>query len=119
MKFNLKAPCADCPFRSDIAFYLTKDRRIEIANDLQHDKTFACHKTVNYERWGEDPDVPYTQQGEESHCYGALVALHKSADVRSNFLLRLAIHFGWLKVNDIDITLPVSGLAEWVNLEDI
>jgi hypothetical protein len=68
MKFNLVRPCDSCPFRTDKPFYLTPERAREISEGLLGDKTFACHRTVDYdrmEREGErdEEDPPTTGAG--------------------------------------------------------
>ena len=44
MRFDLRTPCHDCPFRTDRPFLgLSKERKIEIAAT---DEMFICHKTA-------------------------------------------------------------------------
>lgn len=113
MKFNLTHPCGNCPFRTDIQFFLSTDRRKEIADDLRADKTFACHKTVNYQRWEEERDMAdegdtsYRYDGNESHCAGALIALHKNGESADNFVLRFAVMLGWYDPERLDLSAPV------------
>ena len=71
VNFNLKRPCANCPFRTDIRPFLRRDQAQQIADSLlDQQQTFACHKTVDY---SEDPAgrVPDDAQ----HCAGALIML--------------------------------------------
>ena len=49
VNFNLKRPCANCPFRTDIRPFLRRDQAQQIADSLlDQQQTFACHKTVDY-----------------------------------------------------------------------
>lgn len=48
MKFEMTSPCENCPFRTDKPFFLGPERAREIADALFADKTFSCHKTVDY-----------------------------------------------------------------------
>ncbi len=104
MKFNLHRPCADCPFRRDIAFYLRTKRRQEIAHSLRHDGTFACHKTTDGE-WSDDGKYTYT--GNEQHCAGALIVMGKQDELRDNAPIRIAVFVGWLDPDQLDQTAPV------------
>jgi hypothetical protein len=95
VKFNLTQPCASCPFRTDIAFCLARERRSEIAAFLLFgDATFACHNTVDYSRWegdrGEDEDADYIYSGDEQHCAGALITLKRMGALWGNVMFRLA-----------------------------
>jgi hypothetical protein len=73
MNFDLRAPCANCPFRTDITFYLDTARVVDICDAItrkQH--TFSCHKTTKH----DDEGCSITHKGEQ-HCAGALVMLEK------------------------------------------
>lgn len=65
MNFNMVAPCAECPFRSDRKAYLTRARVRQLIGDITTgQKTFACHKTVY-------------SNAEDEHCAGALIFLER------------------------------------------
>lgn len=71
MRFDLKKPCADCPFRTDcIPGWLGQARAEEIADALlgPPGKTFACHKTTRHGDEGQ-----HEQHSGEQHCAGALL----------------------------------------------
>lgn len=104
MKFNLHRPCADCPFRKDVAFYLRDARRLEIAESLSHDGTFVCHKTTDGD-WSDEGE--YTPTGNEVHCAGALLVMVKGDELRNNYMMRLAIFYGWLDPEKLDTSAPV------------
>lgn len=112
MNFNRVAPCGDCPFRSDIEFHLHPNRRKEIANDLVHnDKTFACHKTVDYDVWAGDGE--YQATGNESHCAGALISMKKGGTLWHNWRLRFAKGIGLFDDNNLRMSAPVMGMEEF------
>ena len=47
--FNMKQPCANCPFRKEGAIELTPGRLKDIVEDLKRDdySIFVCHKTLD------------------------------------------------------------------------
>jgi hypothetical protein len=79
--FNLKKPCADCPFRKEGAIFLSPGRLEGIIEQLVNDDwtTFHCHKTVHNTRTGGDwsEEGEYTCSGQESMCAGAAIYLEK------------------------------------------
>jgi len=84
MRFNLKRPCANCPFRKEPVFYLGTARRQEIAETLRSDyNSFPCHQTTLTNDQGE-----YKGTQQEEHCAGAAIVLEKQG--RPNILMRLA-----------------------------
>lgn len=114
MNFNLKRPCASCPFRTDIAFPLADERRASIAESLQHgDQTFACHNTVNYDdgHWNYDTGE-YTNSGDESHCAGALIVMAKSGQLWANVMIRMAKAFGWFDETELHLHVKTFGSLE-------
>lgn len=57
MKFNMKRPCSDCPFRRDIDGYLAASRADDIAETMLHENnTFSCHKTLDWYGGGHTSD---------------------------------------------------------------
>jgi hypothetical protein len=74
MKFDLVAPCSDCPFLKEGGIRLNRDRMAEIAGYTMSDhnsKMFACHKTTGAERGKRVPAQNH------SHCAGALIFGYK------------------------------------------
>lgn len=110
MEFKLKQPCSDCPFLKDPYFHLEKGRRKEIADSLQSDQTFICHKTINYDKdWtyeGDEEEV-FTPAEHHQHCAGALAVMIKSKTLLNNFLYRLAIMAGIFDPNKVKLDAPV------------
>ena len=106
MRFDLTAPCKNCPFRTDITFYLTKARVYEIWEGITDgDATFACHKTVDY---SEDGDAKRSDK--EQHCAGALIALERRN--RPNQMMRIAERLGLYDRTKLDMDEPVFNDAD-------
>lgn len=92
VKFNLTAPCGDCPFRNDgKGIKLNNERAQEILEAItDQQKTFSCHKTVDYDAMDEDEeyDGDYHVPGyDEEHCGGALIFLEHIE--RPNQMMRI------------------------------
>ncbi len=94
MRFDLKRPCANCPFRPDgEAIELRPGRLESIVAELRADDhvVFQCHKTAH----GARP------KGEESACIGALAFMWREGRDLPVFA-RVGIALGWLSVEDIE-----------------
>lgn len=90
MKFNLKKPCKDCPFRKDsLKGWLGKERASEVANYANNDKTFPCHKTTR------------GKESSEQQCAGALLLSKKQGKLNNNWLFRFAQRIGLFKANEL------------------
>jgi hypothetical protein len=79
--FDLKRPCATCPFLKVGGIRLHKDRAREIAGyftDAQGG-TFACHSTIDYNQ-DEDND-------DEQMCVGGMVFADKQN--KANQIVRI------------------------------
>lgn len=63
---GLQQACANCPFRSDRLFFLSKPRKQEIADSLRREELFNCHKTIRY------GDLDHSR---EMFCAGALMTM--------------------------------------------
>lgn len=90
--FELKKPCKDCPFiKGGVMNQSLSEGRIEgIQKDLLRDKSFPCHKTVDYEKGSKE---------EEQHCAGAMLWLYKKG--RPNQIMRIGERFGHLKESEL------------------
>lgn len=68
MRWDMKSPCDNCPFRREGGIKLRPARIREIAGMMLESQggTFPCHKTVDYE--GDEPRVSRDAQ----HCAGAV-----------------------------------------------
>ena len=113
MQFKLTKPCKHCPFRNDIAAFLTTGRAIEIAASLEKDATFPCHKTTMH-----DDDGEYVQQeGVEQHCAGALIILEKMNNQTQ--LMRIAERLLMYDRNRLDMNAPVfDTFDEFINAQE-
>lgn len=107
MNFNLKRPCADCPFLVSRKFPLHRERQREIALNLLNDLTFTCHKTNTH--CEESDDMIETRKSE--HCAGALIALEKID--RPNQLMRISERLGMYDRRKLDMTVKVISLKRW------
>lgn len=98
MKFDLIAPCGNCPFRTDVEFHLRTDRVEEILDAvLEQGRTFSCHKTT---REGGQSD-----QNKEQHCAGSLI-LAESQD-RPSQMMRIAERLGMYDRSKLRMRSPV------------
>jgi hypothetical protein len=89
--FNLKRPCAHCPFRNDRPTFLRASRAQEIATEVgENDKTFYCHETVEYGRDGLDGEGQCTQKSQQ--CAGQMIVLEKMD--RPNQMMRIGERIG-------------------------
>lgn len=96
MKFDLKAPCGNCPFRKTGAIELRPGRLEGIIKSLSDDHvTFPCHKTTEASGKGGD----HVQA-----CMGATAFMHRRG--RLSILLRLAIRMRMVSVPDIESVYP-------------
>ena len=105
MNFDLIRPCKDCPFRTDIAAFLTPERAQEIGDAItKRQQTFTCHKTNRTE--ADDDGCDTTIETRDSqHCAGALVLLESIG--QPNQLMRIAERLGGYDRAKLDMTSPV------------
>lgn len=119
MKFDLKTPCKDCPFRSDRPGYLRKARAREISTalDPRHlggGSTFTCHKTT-VPADDDDEDGGMVDGPNAQHCAGALIMLEKSGRLDHNQTLRIMARLGAFDPAALDLDAPVHASAEdWI-----
>ena len=95
MDFKLKAPCGNCPFRTDKPNqqgWLGKERATEIYEALRNDKTFTCHKTIN---------------NNEQFCAGALILLEHEQTAIQNNAIRMAERFRMYNHTEMIMDSPV------------
>lgn len=100
MKFDLKSPCSNCPFRKDtLKGWLSSPRAKEIWDSVAfQDGLFPCHKTTQTIETDDESENIATENSQ--HCAGALILLEKENATRNNFLLRIA--FGISKSLKLD-----------------
>lgn len=106
--YDLKNPCANCPFRTDVKPYLRPARAREIVESLSRG-VFHCHKTIDYDN--EDDDGNLQRNGKEQFCAGALIMMHKQGTVGQ--MARIAERIGAYDPDALDMSAPVfaSSLA--------
>jgi hypothetical protein len=96
MKFDLTKPCKTCPFRSDIAPFITAERAKEI---LTSDGDFPCHQTTEFDDEGEECG------GDHHHCAGFLILLEKEGS--PNQMMRISERLGMYDRRKLDMDAPV------------
>lgn len=79
MRFDLKTPCENCPFRTDATAirFRTRERAEEI-EESAYRNGFPCHKTAEYREEddcgiGEQDGYVFRENGKTQHCIGALI----------------------------------------------
>lgn len=93
MKFDMKKPCANCPFRKhERAVRLHSARVVEI---MASEGMFPCHKTVDYSHDDDGRETPDTQA-----CVGFMVLAHKLG--RPNQMMRIAKRLGLIKLRVLE-----------------
>ena len=101
MLFELKTTCKDCPFRTDIKFYLRPDRVREITDAIFLGGTFTCHKTTHHNS---------KKKVEEQHCAGAMIMLEKQN--KPNQLMRIMERIGYYDHRKLSMDAPVFDTPE-------
>lgn len=110
MKFRLKNPCRDCPFRNDRPTpFFGRDahgeaRATELAASFADNHLFPCHKTAD---WDEDDDGTVHQVRTErtSGCAGMVIMA--GHDPRGSNILRISERLGMLDWANINMEAPV------------
>lgn len=96
MKFDLKTPCKECPFRNDILPYLSTERAEEIGEAILSDQTFTCHKHTH--------SLGYEGKAEQ-HCAGATIILEK--EEQPNQMMRWMERIGMYDRTKLDMQAPI------------
>ena len=102
MRFNLKRPCAECPFSKHSNPFLSAERAREIANYVtSEDRTFTCHKHLNGEHLEDDNGRNrYEAALSDQHCAGAIAMVRKTQS--ANAMLQIAERLGILDPTRLD-----------------
>lgn len=110
--YELKKPCSNCPFRTDVTPYIRTERAREIVEGLGRG-TFSCHKTVDYEALDEmeEDAIPHRSLKGEKFCAGAMIMMHKQGHVGQ--MARIGARLGGYNPDQLDMDAPVfaSSLA--------
>lgn len=99
MKFNLKKPCANCPFRTDRPEqkgWLGRGRAQGIANTTG---TFSCHKTTEATLGDKHAS------DKEQQCAGFLIMREHMQE--PNQMMRIAERLGMYNHTQLDMAAPV------------
>lgn len=105
MKLDLRTPCANCPFRTDVRPFLDPDRAAEILEALvELDATFSCHKHNDFEE-GDDGEEVVIEGRDAQHCAGAMILLEKIG--HPNQWMRIAERMGWYDRHRLKMDAPV------------
>jgi len=108
VNFNLTTPCPQCPFRTDIAPYLTRWRVKDIERGLvDGQQMFPCHKTTVP---SEDDDCEMLTTQKSEHCAGAAILLEGLN--MPNQMMRIAERLGMYDHTKLDMKAPVFNSFE-------
>lgn len=99
--YSLTTPCRNCPFRSDVAPYLTKGRVRELSRGLERGE-FTCHKTTVTD---PDDDSENIDGPKARHCAGALILMEKAS--QPSQMMRIAERIGMYDADALDMDAPV------------
>ncbi|MBO0715751.1 MAG: hypothetical protein J2P55_00240 [Rhizobiales bacterium] len=93
--FDLKRPCATCPFRKTQGhLYALPLARLK---EIRRGSAFQCHKTVDYENF----DDRRRRQGDRpQQCAGLMAVLAREND--TNTIMQIAERLGELNIADLD-----------------
>jgi hypothetical protein len=110
--FRLTRPCANCPFRRDRPFHLSRRRAAEIADSLHNSEGFHCHKTTVLVPSEEDESLVAGPRSQL--CAGALATMER--DGQRTAIMHLGVRLGLYDPDLLDAeNQPVyRGLDAWV-----
>ncbi len=79
MKYDLKKPCKNCPFRTDKTAirFATKERAEEI-EESAYRNGFPCHLSAELDE--DDEDAGFEAGPNTQHCAGALIMYMQSGE---------------------------------------
>ncbi|MFN4296739.1 MAG: hypothetical protein ACK4FB_07835 [Brevundimonas sp.] len=79
MRFDLKTPCKNCPFRTDeTAIRFQCLERAEEIEESAYRNGFPCHLSADLEE--DEGDAGYVFGGNTQHCAGALLMFARHGD---------------------------------------
>lgn len=100
--YDLKSPCPQCPFRTDIQPFITRERVKEIRRSLERAE-FPCHKTTVSD--DDDEDGQRVEGPHTKHCAGALILLEK--EERPSQMMRICERIGMYDPGELNMDAPV------------
>lgn len=99
---QLKRPCANCPFRTDVAPYLRPERITEIERSvIREQQDFPCHKTVDY----SDGNEGRWERNRTTRCAGMTILCEKLE--RPTQMMRIDERLGFYDRTLMDMEAPV------------
>jgi hypothetical protein len=106
LRFDLRSPCADCPFRNDLPINegTVGTFAENIWSIIRGEFVHSCHKTDP--RSDYEPAKDY--RGPIQHCAGAMVMMEKSEEP-SNFMLWAEAQ-GKMKRKRLNLGAPVDDI---------
>jgi hypothetical protein len=83
MRFDLKTPCKNCPFRTDeTAIRFSCRERAEEIEESAYRRGFPCHLSANdTSDDDEDGGFEFSSNGNTQHCVGALIMYLKEGEL--------------------------------------
>lgn len=110
MKLDLRTPCQNCPFRTDVRPFLNPKRVAEILEAIvEQDATFSGHQHNQFEE-DEDGECAVIEGREARHCAGAAILLEKIG--QPNQWMRIAERMGWYDRHRLKMDAPVYDSPE-------
>jgi hypothetical protein len=111
MKFDLKKPCAACPFRKDaVPSWLGNYTPQGVVDSIKADQPFFCHHDVENKIGYDDPDWQEKAMESAQHCAGALIFARKMCKLSRD----PEIAEGQRKINpNQDILFPPEQFVEY------
>ncbi len=109
MKFDLRRPCADCPFRHDRPGFLIPERADAIATSVIDGYGFPCHKTTVMTE-DEEGNEDLKPTPDSQLCAGA--AIFMECNGGPNGAMRIAAAFLGYDGKKLDMTSPTVRTRE-------
>ena len=91
-------PCENCPFLRKQAGMITGERAEELADALERDIHFSCHKTIDYNN-NEDGEGRTTAK--TRLCAGSMIVTHRHGHHPSQ-MARISQRLGLLNYDEIE-----------------
>ena len=110
MNYDMKSPCAKCPFRRGTAMLLRpgRIRDIERMFSTHNGGEFPCHETVDY-----NAETDHQAGAEAKHCAGALIYAEQQGV--STQMMRIVERLGMYDRTQLaDAAVVWADLDEWL-----
>jgi hypothetical protein len=91
--FDLRRPCANCPFRKGVG----ETFQLRRLHEIFRQDAFQCHRTVDYAHWND----PRKRQGDKpQQCAGLMAVLAREG--KPNTIMQVASRLGHLDLAALD-----------------